>query len=657
MSTQFPGTTAHSHLDQQLWSILNDSDTLLTKIEQQTKELDPPGRERFVLQLRGRIEAMNALRDRIAAPAVRIALVGNYNVGKSTLANALLGEDILPSGPLPETKYPFHLRYGNAIEIERISPNGEPPLLVRLTNKSDLKSTISEIVEEARDKELSVERIIMRFPADILRLGIELTDTPGKESIVIEQDEISARELDAADAAIVVVSEEQPSSLQLREYVRTRLPQSGHATPFLVVNKMDRVAPQDVERIREDVLSTYRGIVREDRVHFVSGRAALTETEGNGRRSTPDMDALAAALDQRFAGDAKRLVRAETAAGAATEHLRVGAECMEEIKASYGIVATRARQEEVVLRDQHARLTALIDGLRAVIRAAGVQAGVQLRAAVQEDIGDVAKAASEKARNMTPPRDVKLLDGDYEGQAQQIVQEMVAEVGVYAQKELERRLAKRYDKAVNVLGETLIQRAEEYLRKAVESSAGADAQLPPLPHIDVRAVVSSALTVPIGNATVVAGAAVVGAIFVKVAFLIGVITFPIVLPLAVLGGVALWSKLHAKLRANFQEAAAKTIYESMMSAAGRVASEADSALRENAERIGDAICAPLEQEKTKIEAAHSKVAGTANTMEAKASAVSAQASAISKEADHLRQGLASIRAEAQRLSGNTQPGA
>src|SRR5262249_37159227 len=46
------------------------------------------------------------------ARGVRIAIVGEFNAGKSTFVNALLGMDVAPTGILPTTAVAHVLRYG-----------------------------------------------------------------------------------------------------------------------------------------------------------------------------------------------------------------------------------------------------------------------------------------------------------------------------------------------------------------------------------------------------------------------------------------------------------------------------------------------------------------------------------------------------------------
>ena len=54
-----------------------------------------------------------ALLDRLDAARLRVLVVGEAKRGKSTLVNALLGRDVLPSGVTPLTAVTTTVRYGD----------------------------------------------------------------------------------------------------------------------------------------------------------------------------------------------------------------------------------------------------------------------------------------------------------------------------------------------------------------------------------------------------------------------------------------------------------------------------------------------------------------------------------------------------------------
>jgi hypothetical protein len=81
-------------------------------------------REARALADRAGLEEVVTVLDELSAgrgrPTFRIAVVGEFNRGKSTLLNTLLGRDLLPTGPLPVTRIQVAVRAGveDALTVE-----------------------------------------------------------------------------------------------------------------------------------------------------------------------------------------------------------------------------------------------------------------------------------------------------------------------------------------------------------------------------------------------------------------------------------------------------------------------------------------------------------------------------------------------------------
>jgi len=58
-------------------------------------------------------EQLDALLDRLDAARLRVLVAGEAKRGKSTLINALLGREVLPSGVTPLTAVTTTVRYGD----------------------------------------------------------------------------------------------------------------------------------------------------------------------------------------------------------------------------------------------------------------------------------------------------------------------------------------------------------------------------------------------------------------------------------------------------------------------------------------------------------------------------------------------------------------
>ncbi|MFD2637285.1 dynamin family protein [Piscibacillus salipiscarius] len=102
-----------------------------------------------------------------------IGFTGHFSAGKSTLINALLEDDILPSSPIPTSANIVEIQYGNAESTTYHLPN----------NLQAKEETINldHVKQLARNGE-TVESITIQKPINVLKNDINLMDTPGIDS-------------------------------------------------------------------------------------------------------------------------------------------------------------------------------------------------------------------------------------------------------------------------------------------------------------------------------------------------------------------------------------------------------------------------------------------------------------------------------------------
>lgn len=208
---------------------------------------------------------------------MQITFVGAFKSGKSTLINALLGADILPTRVLRATGSTTRIGYSPQphASITRHTPDGEPQrvpipfderarsILLNLDDGRD-GGDGGGVVDEAGGGGDAAgtgaegdEYIDLGIPLDLLRHGCTLVDTPG----LMDEPELTARslrELARSDLAVFVLSAYQLLSVREKEAVRAADRLLGGNIVF-VVNQMDLVAEED----RADVLERARLVLRD----------------------------------------------------------------------------------------------------------------------------------------------------------------------------------------------------------------------------------------------------------------------------------------------------------------------------------------------------------------------------------------------------------
>jgi predicted GTPase len=184
---------------------------------------------------------VRALLTRLAAGRFQLAVAGQFSRGKTTLMNALLGGEYLPTGALPTTSVITTVRYGTRARALVRSHASALPVEVAVAELGRFVAQSSS--ERVRMRVSSVD---VELPAELLRLGFEFVDTPGVGSAIAANTALTLRYLPQADAVVFVTGFDSALTEAEADFLVRAAGQAGKL--FLVVNKRDLVAePQAAE--------------------------------------------------------------------------------------------------------------------------------------------------------------------------------------------------------------------------------------------------------------------------------------------------------------------------------------------------------------------------------------------------------------------------
>jgi len=125
---------------------------------------------------------------------MKLAVSGQFSSGKSTFLNAMLSDDILPSGNLPITSKITYIRYGEKIQL-KLTYNNNREELVALDD-------ISKYVNQQSTEQIkNLEHITLYYPQEILK-SIVFVDTPGFNSPTQMDDETTEKILEDVDGIL-----------------------------------------------------------------------------------------------------------------------------------------------------------------------------------------------------------------------------------------------------------------------------------------------------------------------------------------------------------------------------------------------------------------------------------------------------------------------
>lgn len=196
-----------------------------------------------LLSDRERASLVCDLEGRLAGGRLRVLLVGEAKRGKSTLGNALLGRDVLPTAVAPLTAINTTVRVGSPERVEVLFVNGARDTLPL----DDLASFVTEPGNPVNRR--GVADVTVFVDRDMPAPDIELVDTPGAGSVFDHNTSEADVALTRMDVAIVVLSADPPISSSERELLRRA---HGLSVRTLVVlNKVDRLTSSERREVRQ----------------------------------------------------------------------------------------------------------------------------------------------------------------------------------------------------------------------------------------------------------------------------------------------------------------------------------------------------------------------------------------------------------------------
>jgi small GTP-binding protein len=273
--------------------------------------LDRHARDLHALESTARVAELAMERSR----PVRVAIVGEFNAGKSTFINAVMGADVAPTGVLPTTATLHHLRYAPdpfaRIQFEepevRAAGAADGPkgavgdVKERIVPSSELRAAL-----KATDV-ANVKRVEIMMPiASLTR--VEILDTPGFNAPDLRHTEAARSAFEEADAAIWLLDAGQP----LKQSERRILEEAkGQKLPVqLLVNKADRLKPEDLERVMTTVAASLdeTGLRSWSPPIALSARLALQGKLGDeAALGKSGWDAVQKLLDEQIVGRSDEL--------------------------------------------------------------------------------------------------------------------------------------------------------------------------------------------------------------------------------------------------------------------------------------------------------------------------------------------------------------
>lgn len=164
-----------------------------------------------------------------------IAVVGEFKRGKSSLINALLGQNILPTNILPTTATLNRIKYGIEPRIQIKFKDGKTEDI----ESDKLSQYVTKLTPESTRIAASVKEATIYYPISYCRNDVDIIDTPGLEDEAA-MTAVTLSTLPKVDAAIFVTMALAPLSKSEEVFLSEKLLRQSISRILFVVTGIDR---------------------------------------------------------------------------------------------------------------------------------------------------------------------------------------------------------------------------------------------------------------------------------------------------------------------------------------------------------------------------------------------------------------------------------
>ncbi|HEX8789429.1 MAG TPA: dynamin family protein [Polyangiaceae bacterium] len=244
-----------------------------------------------------------SLRERVDRELVRkleedrfhLVVVGEFNHGKTTFVNALLGHAALPVGVTPTTAAIHHIRWAEKPEATVVMAGGErQPIPFE-----DAKRFAVGGGAQAEE----VDYLEIGYPAALLKERILLVDTPGVNDLSLQRADITYSYIPRADAVLFLLDAGQILKESERVFLNDKLLKASRDKIVFVITKWDLLSADEQREAFAYAKNHLSALVKDPVVFPVSAETALS-----GKGSASGLSELVAHLTRFLAEERGRIL-------------------------------------------------------------------------------------------------------------------------------------------------------------------------------------------------------------------------------------------------------------------------------------------------------------------------------------------------------------
>ncbi|MDQ3094411.1 MAG: dynamin family protein [Actinomycetota bacterium] len=202
-------------------------------------------------------DAVAAIATRVRSDAFVVTVLGDFNTGKSTLINALLGADALPRLPVECTAILTEVRWGDQPEalLYRRTGTGAVAAEPEQVKVEQLRDLIVVDVDDP-DAQSPYGWAEVHWPIELCRNNVVLVDSPGLNADRLRE-ELTMAYLARTDAVVFVLDARANMKRNEVDFMRSNL---DNHDPFFVFNGINHIAENEQELVKRAAAGRLRRV-------------------------------------------------------------------------------------------------------------------------------------------------------------------------------------------------------------------------------------------------------------------------------------------------------------------------------------------------------------------------------------------------------------
>lgn len=227
----------------------------------------------------------------------RVAVVGEFNRGKSSFINVLLGKKILPEDVVATTATINRVTYGEKPKAYLImKENGEKSEEIPV---EELSAYVTKLTETSAKVAAGIDEAVVEYPTMLCYNDVDLIDTPGMNDMD-DMNAVTVNRLEDIDLAIVAINGMYPYSETENRFVVKLLESKKICQIIFVITHFDMIRDREKKklidflytRISRRVLEEIRKVYSEKDEIYQKYHAIFDDLHIYGLSSVLGMEAL-----------------------------------------------------------------------------------------------------------------------------------------------------------------------------------------------------------------------------------------------------------------------------------------------------------------------------------------------------------------------------